>query len=111
MSDSGENPEAIARLLKDMTPADVERVARALLGMGGGTGVSITSVTGDVVNSAVGTGATLSARDLLTMLGTQARAAREAEEARQASARLGRQLASRKLADPAGAEFGMTGYS
>jgi len=60
----------------------VERVAKALIVMGG-TSVSITSVGGDVVNSAVGAGATLSARDLLVMLGTEARAAREAEEARQ----------------------------
>lgn len=111
MNDSEENPEAIARLLKDMTPADVERVAKALIGMGAGAPVSITSISGDVVNSAVGPGATLSAGDLLAMLGTEARNARLAEEARQASARLERQLAARKLADCASADFGMTRYS
>lgn len=111
MNDSGESPEAIARQLKEMTPADVERVAKALLGMGGGTGVSFTSVNGDVVNSAIGTGATLSARDLLAMLGTEARAAREAEETRQALARLEGLLAARKFTDPSSADFGMSRYS
>jgi hypothetical protein len=100
MSDSAENHETISGLLlKDMSPADVEQVAKALIGLGAGTPVSITSIAGDVVNSAVGPGATLSARDLLAMLGTETRNARLAEQVRQASARLERHLAARKQTD------------
>jgi hypothetical protein len=64
MADQERSGSQIEQLLKDMTPDDFERL-KALLDGASPALVNITSITGDVVGSAVGSGASVTARDII----------------------------------------------
>lgn len=128
---------AIELILSDMAPADIERIATAVLREAGP--VSNIHIGGDAINCAIGTGATLTARELIVALegpiaaDPVARAlvsrlnklpsldadlpekvagCSAAEDAAcRAADRLRRVLAGRKLDDPASANFGRTKHS
>jgi hypothetical protein len=128
---------AIELILSDMMPADIERIVTAVLREAGP--VSNTHIGGDAINCAIGTGATLTGRDLIVALegpiaadpAAQALISRlnklpsldtdlpekvmgrssTEEAARRAATHLDSVLATRKLADPTSVEFGRTKHS
>ena len=106
MSESGESPEEIARLLKRLSPEDLARV-RALLddAKGEGTPLSV-NIVGHVIGCSIGTGASLKAGDIITALDGL-----PADETRRAAGRLERELAARNLADRTSPDFTKTKYA
>lgn len=60
---------AIELMLWDMPAADIDRITKTVLSEAGPVGpVSITHIEGDAIACAIGSGATLTARDLMMVL-------------------------------------------
>jgi hypothetical protein len=106
MSESSESPEAIARLLKRLSPEDLARV-RALLDdtKGEGTPLSV-NIGGHVIGCSIGTGASLKAGDIITALDGV-----PADGTRRSAGRLDRELAARNLADRTCPDYAKTKYA
>jgi len=105
MSDNGESPEVIARLLNGLSAEELARIRVLLERPIQGSPMSV-SISGPAIGCAIGPNAAVSARDIVTALGGQ-----PTDERQLATDRLWRALSKRNLADPGAVDFGQTVYA
>jgi len=109
MSSREDKPDDIEQLLKGLSPENYARV-KALLDNASkqSSPVSITSIGGSAIGCAIGSGASLSARDVVT---TVVEGASPVDEAQRVGARFEREMAARNLADGTSPNFAKTKYT
>ena len=105
MSDSVENPETIAKLLKRLSPEELAQV-RVLLddAKGDGSPLSV-NIGGHVIGCSIGTGASLNAKDIITALEGM-----PTTQAQRSATRFNQELVKRHLADVEDPEFARTTF-